>query len=55
MSDEKLTIGIVLFDKAEELDWVGPFEVFTMAREVSGGKARRPGSKSCSSASRAAS
>lgn len=30
------TIGLVLFDGAEELDWVGPFEVFTMAREVSG-------------------
>jgi transcriptional regulator GlxA family with amidase domain len=27
-----LTIGIVLFDGAEELDWAGPFEVFTMAR-----------------------
>ncbi len=32
------TIGIVLFERAEELDWVGPFEVFTMAREVSGGQ-----------------
>jgi transcriptional regulator GlxA family with amidase domain len=32
------TIGIVLFDRAEELDWVGPFEVFTMAREVAAGK-----------------
>ena len=31
-----LTIGLVLFDNAEELDWVGPFEVFTMAKEVSG-------------------
>jgi transcriptional regulator GlxA family with amidase domain len=30
------TVGIVLFDRAEELDWVGPFEVFTMAREISG-------------------
>jgi transcriptional regulator GlxA family with amidase domain len=28
---------MVLFEGAEELDWVGPFEVFTMAREVSGG------------------
>lgn len=34
------TIGIVLFDRAEELDWVGPFEVFTMAREVAGGTGR---------------
>lgn len=30
------TVGMVLFDRAEELDWVGPFEVFTMARECSG-------------------
>ncbi len=34
------TIGLVLFDKAEELDWVGPFEVFTMAHEVAYGKGR---------------
>jgi len=27
-----LTTGILLFDDAEELDFVGPFEVFTMAR-----------------------
>jgi transcriptional regulator GlxA family with amidase domain len=33
-----LTIGLVLFDRAEELDWVGPFEVFTMAREVAAEK-----------------
>jgi transcriptional regulator GlxA family with amidase domain len=33
-----LTIGLMLFDRAEELDWVGPFEVFTMAREVAAGK-----------------
>jgi Transcriptional regulator containing an amidase domain and an AraC-type DNA-binding HTH domain len=26
-----LTIGIVLFEDAEELDWAGPWEVFTMA------------------------
>jgi transcriptional regulator GlxA family with amidase domain len=26
------TIGIVVFDDAEELDWVGPWEVFKMAR-----------------------
>ena len=36
MSDLKTTIGIVLFEAAEELDWVGPFEVFTMARQMSG-------------------
>ncbi len=27
-----LTIGILLFDDVEELDFVGPWEVFTMAR-----------------------
>ena len=37
-SGSAFTIGIVLFDQAEELDWVGPFEVFTMAREVAGEK-----------------
>jgi transcriptional regulator GlxA family with amidase domain len=36
MTEPERTIGIVLFDRAEELDWVGPFEVFTMAREASG-------------------
>jgi transcriptional regulator GlxA family with amidase domain len=28
------TIGILLFDDAEELDFVGPYEVFTMINEV---------------------
>jgi transcriptional regulator GlxA family with amidase domain len=32
------TIGLILFDRAEELDWVGPFEVFTMAREIADGQ-----------------
>lgn len=27
-----ITTGIVLFDEAEELDWAGPWEVFTMAK-----------------------
>ena len=27
-----ITTGIVLFDGAEELDWAGPYEVFTMGR-----------------------
>jgi transcriptional regulator GlxA family with amidase domain len=38
MSDIKdvqpFTVGLVLFDQAEELDWVGPFEVFMMAFEI---------------------
>ena len=36
-ADASLTIGLVLFDQAEELDWVGPFEVFTMAQQTAGG------------------
>ena len=27
-----ITVGIVLFDDCEELDWAGPWEVFSMAR-----------------------
>lgn len=34
---ESFTVGMVLFHQAEELDWVGPFEVFTMAQQVAGG------------------
>jgi transcriptional regulator GlxA family with amidase domain len=29
-----LRTGILIFDDAEELDFVGPFEVFTMARQL---------------------
>ena len=29
-----ITIGLVLFEQAEELDWVGPFEVFMMAQQT---------------------
>lgn len=36
VTPEPFTIGVILFDRAEELDWVGPFEVFTMAREAAG-------------------
>ena len=39
MNDGEFTIGLVLFDQAEELDWVGPFEVFTMAQQVAAGVA----------------
>jgi transcriptional regulator GlxA family with amidase domain len=28
------TIGMLIFDGAEELDFVGPWEVFTMARQI---------------------
>ncbi len=30
------TIGILIFDDAEELDFVGPYEVFTMSNEMFG-------------------
>lgn len=30
------TIGLILFDGVEELDFVGPFEVFTMSNEMFG-------------------
>ena len=30
------TIGILIFDDAEELDFVGPYEVFTMSNEMYG-------------------
>jgi len=41
--NQQTTIGLVLFDRAEELDWVGPFEVFTMALEVAGENALAAG------------
>lgn len=37
-----LDIGILVFDEAEELDFVGPWEVFTMANEVCGQQGRAP-------------
>ena len=36
MTDPSPTIGILLFDDVEELDFVGPFEVFTGMRTVLG-------------------
>jgi len=33
-NSESFTVGLVLFDQAEELDWVGPFEVFMMAGQI---------------------
>jgi len=37
-----LSIGILIFDGAEELDFVGPWEVFTMANEVSKHRGQGP-------------
>jgi transcriptional regulator GlxA family with amidase domain len=34
------TIGILIFDDAEELDFVGPYEVFTMSNEMYGHSGR---------------
>jgi len=34
MANENFTIGILLFEDAEELDWAGPFEVFGMAAKL---------------------
>jgi len=39
------TIGILLFDGAEELDFVGPFEVFTMLSEVKSRRKENGGNK----------
>ena len=33
----KVTVGILLFENAEELDFVGPWEVFASARLLTGG------------------
>lgn len=44
------TIGILLFDECEELDWAGPWEVFTMGRregDVVVTVAERPGPVTC--------
>jgi transcriptional regulator GlxA family with amidase domain len=46
------TIGIVVFEEAEELDFVGPWEVLTMAAQTSGEDrvvliAERPGPVRC--------
>lgn len=38
----KKTIGILLFDDAEELDFVGPYEVFTMMGEVQKRQGQEP-------------
>src|SRR3954447_5293443 len=32
MSEHRMSVGILLFPDVEELDFVGPWEVFTMAR-----------------------
>lgn len=34
MTEHRMTLAILLFDGVEELDFVGPWEVFTMARSL---------------------
>jgi transcriptional regulator GlxA family with amidase domain len=38
---ERRTVGILIFDDVEVLDFAGPFEVFSRARLVAGAEARR--------------
>lgn len=42
-NSETFTIGLVLFEQAEELDWVGPFEVFMMAQQTAAEDERAAG------------
>ena len=35
-------VGILIFDVAEELDFAGPYEVFTMAREIAERERKKP-------------
>lgn len=41
MAPERLTVGILLFDDVEVLDFAGPFEVFSRTRLVPGVESRR--------------
>ncbi len=40
-SDARLTVGILIFDDVEVLDFAGPFEVFSRTRTVAGAASRR--------------
>ncbi|MEQ9198148.1 MAG: DJ-1/PfpI family protein [Parvibaculum sp.] len=40
MNEKTRNIGILIFDGVEELDFVGPYEVFTMSNEVHGREGR---------------
>ena len=37
----KMTVGILIFDDVEVLDFAGPFEVFSRTRTVAGSDSRR--------------
>ena len=52
-----ITTGLLIFDDAEELDFVGPWEVFTVAAKLRGGDrvvtiAERPGPVRCNNGMR---
>ena len=40
-SDQRMTVGILIFDDVEVLDFAGPFEVFSRTRTVPGSDSRR--------------
>ena len=40
-SDTRMTVGILIFDDVEVLDFAGPFEVFSRTRTVAGAESRR--------------
>ena len=37
----KMSVGILIFDDVEVLDFAGPFEVFSRTRTIPGGVSRR--------------
>ena len=38
---DKMSVGILVFDEVEVLDFSGPFEVFSRTRTISGTESRR--------------
>src|SRR5258708_26153123 len=40
-NDWRMTVGILIFDDVEVLDFAGPFEVFSRTRTVAGSDSRR--------------
>ena len=40
-TDKRMTVGVLIFDDVEVLDFAGPFEVFSRTRTVAGSDSRR--------------
>jgi transcriptional regulator GlxA family with amidase domain len=40
-NDRRMTVGVLIFDDVEVLDFAGPFEVFSRTRTVAGSESRR--------------